>query len=237
MKTILAVDNLDTQQRIERHLKPLGFDFISYQNPVKAIDNLEEIDPDLILFSAEDFPRHWKPFLSHLRSKKNRDDVVFILLTGEKFSDEEAEKATALEINGMIKTGLEEEDILTLQDILARYNLLPEIRGDRRYPAVWMKEIEFAFTHPYNFSMITGEITDISLGGLSFLPDMPHVTADILEGEELEGCSLSVEEDVFTVDAKVVRNNRIMALQYIDLPESTHKYLMEYLNKKRYRKD
>ena len=237
MKTILAVENTETQQRIEQHLKPLGFDFIAYQNPIKAIDNLDEIDPDLILFSAEDFPRHWKPFLSILRAKKSKEDGIFILLTGQNFSDEEADKATALDINGMIRTNLEEEDILTLQDILARYNLLPEIRGDRRYPASWMKEIDFAFTHPYTYSMITGEITDISLGGLSFLPDMPHVTSDILEGEELHDCSLSIEDHVFSINSKVVRNNRIMALQYIELPDDIHSVLMEYLNKMRYRVD
>jgi len=237
MKTIVAVENPETQYRLEHHLKPLGFDFIEYQNPVKAIDNLEEIDPDLILFSAEDFPRHWKPFLSLLRSKRSKNESIFILLTGEQFPDEEVNKATALEINGMIKTDLEERDIITLQDILARYNLLPEIRGDRRYPAAWMKEIEFAFTHPYNYAMITGEITDISLGGISFLPDMPHVTSDILEGEELSGCSFSIEDIVFTADTKVVRNNRILALQYIDLSADVHKILMDYLNKMRYRSD
>jgi len=35
----------------------------------------------------------------------------------------------------------------------------------------------------------------------------------------------------------VVRNNRIMALQYIELPDDIHSVLMEYLNKMRYRVD
>jgi len=237
MKTIVAVENPEIQEKIEHHLRPLGFDFISYQNPVKAIDNIDEIDPDLILFSAEDFPRHWKPFLSFLRSRKDREDSVFILLTGKSFSEEEASKATALAVNGIVHTEFEEHDVITLQDILARYNLLPEIRSDRRYPAFWMKEIDLAFTHPYSFSLITGDLTDISLGGISFLPDMPHVTSDILEGEELTGCSLSIEDQVFSIDMKVVRNNRILALHFIDLPEDIHAVLMDYLNKMRYRSD
>jgi hypothetical protein len=148
MKTILVMENQETQNRIKGSLGPLGFDFISYQNPVKALDNLDEIKPDLIIFSAEDFPRHWKPFLSFYRIQKSKEEGVFILLIGEEFPEEEAEKATVLEINGMIESSLDQGSLETLQDILARYNLLPEIRGDRRYPSSWMREIDFAFIHP-----------------------------------------------------------------------------------------
>lgn len=237
MKTILVIENQETQERIRGNLGPLGFDFILYQNPVKAVDNLDEINPDLIIFSAEDFPRHWKPFLSYYRMQKTKDEGIFILMIGENFPEEEAEKATVLEINGMIETSLDQENMETLQDILARYNLLPEVRGDRRYPSSWMKELDFAFTHPYNYTLISGEITDISLGGLSFLPDLPQSTADILEGEEIKGCSLNIEEELHSIDIKVVRNNRTMAIRFVNMPETTHRRLMEYLNHMRYRED
>ncbi len=237
MKTILVIENPETQEKIRGHLGPLGFDFIFYQNPVKAMDNLEEINPDLIIFSAEDFPRHWKPFLSYFRMCKSRDEGLFILMIGENFPEDEADKATVLEINGMIETDLDEKNIEILQDILARYNLLPEIRGDRRYPSTWMREIDFAFTHPYTYMLISGEITDISLGGLSFLPDLPQSTADILEGEKLYGCSFNIEEELHSIDVKVVRNNRTMALRYVNITEKTLQCLKEYLNHMRYRKD
>jgi hypothetical protein len=237
MKTILVMENQETQNRIKGSLGPLGFDFISYQNPVKALDNLDEIKPDLIIFSAEDFPRHWKPFLSFYRIQKSKEEGVFILLIGEEFPEEEAEKATVLEINGMIESSLDQGSLETLQDILARYNLLPEIRGDRRYPSSWMREIDFAFIHPYTYTLISGEITDISLGGLSFLPDLPQSTADILEGEEIKECSLNIEEELHSVDVKVVRNNRTMAIRYVNMPENTRRRLMEYLNHARYRED
>jgi len=31
------------------------------------MDNISEIQPELVLFSAEDYPRHWKIFLKVLR--------------------------------------------------------------------------------------------------------------------------------------------------------------------------
>ncbi len=235
MKTVLVIEDQETQERITHHLAPLGFDFIHYLNPVKALDNIDEINPDLVIFSAEDFPRHWKPFIRLLRAQRSKEDAVFILITGDSFSSEEASKATVLEVNGMIHTGLNEDDIQHLQDIFARYNVLSEIRSDRRYPASWTAGLDFAFTHPRTYALITGKITDISLGGLNFLPDLPQATADIMEGEELYGCSLSLEDNVFTVDAKVIRNNRKIAFQFMSLDSECHSALMEHLNQTRYR--
>ncbi len=235
MKTVLVIEDQETQQRISHHLAPLGFDFIHYLNPVKALDNIDEISPDLVIFSAEDFPRHWKPFIRLLRGKRSKEEAVFILLSGDNFSSEEASKASVLEVNGIINTGLTEEDIQNLQDIFARYNVLAETRADRRYPGSWVEGIDFAFTHPSTYSLITGKITDISLGGLNFLPDMPQSTSDIMEGQELHGCSLSLEDDVFSVDVKVTRNNRKLAFQFLSLEGDCHSALMEHLNQTRYR--
>ncbi len=234
MKSIIVIEDQDTTDRISTHLSPLGFDFIHYMNPVKALDNIDEIGPDLVIFSAEDFPRHWKPFIRLLRAKKSKEEAVFILLTGNNFSTEEASKASVLEVNGMINTTLQDEDIQHLQDIFARYNVLSETRKDRRYPGNWAEDVDFAFTHPRSYALITGEITDISLGGLNFLPDMPQATADIMEGEELHSCSLSMNERIFSIDVKVIRNNRQIAVQFFELDETCHRSLMEYLNQTRY---
>lgn len=235
MKTVLVIEDQATKERISHHLSPLGFDFIHYLNPVKALDNIDEINPDLVIFSAEDFPRHWKPFIRLLRAERTKEDAVFILLTGDNFSTEEASKATVLEVNGMVDNRLEDEEIQHLQDIFARYNVLSEPRSDRRYPGSWAEGVDFAFTHPKTFALVTGRITDISLGGLNFLPDMPQSTSDIMEGEELHGCSLSLEDKVYTIEAKVTRNNRKIALQFMEISSECHAALMEYLNHTRYR--
>jgi hypothetical protein len=234
MKTVLVIEDQGTSERIIRHLTPLGFDFIHYLNPVKALDNIDEINPDLVIFSAEDFPRHWKPFIRLLRGKQDKEESVFILLTGDNFSTEEASKASVLEVNGMVDSQLEDEAIQHLQDIFARYNFLSEPRSDKRYPGAWTEELDFAFTHPRTYALITGAITDISLGGLNFKPDMPQATADIMEGEEIKGCSLSIGDKIFQIDIKVIRNSRLIAIQFIEIESACHTALMEYLHETRY---
>jgi hypothetical protein len=234
MKTQLVIENEDTISRITRHLSALGFDFIHYTNPVKAMDNIEEIAPQLVIFSAEDFPRHWKPYLRMLRAAYNKEDAVFVLLRGPAFPTEEASKATALGVNGIVRASLDEEaDIRNLEDIFSRYNIIDDSRIDRRFPGKFAEDIDFAFTHPAEDSLVTGTITDISLGGLSMEPDSPHITASIPEGMILEECSLSIDENVYTVRTKLIRNNRLMAFSFIEIEEEARRVLVDYLDRMR----
>jgi hypothetical protein len=231
MKAILVIENPDTYERIISHISPLGFNTIHYANPVKAIDNIEEISPDLVIFSAEDFPRHWKPYLSLLREIRGRDDSVFIILRGESFSEEEASKAAALEVNGIVGSLLEsEEDISKLEEIFSRYGNYRDDRGDRRILGKYLSETEFIFSHPKSFALISGALTDLSLGGLSFNPDNPQDAADIPEGVQIDGCSLSIEGQIHNVSVKVVRNNRIIAFHYVELDPATKDALINYLD-------
>ena len=233
MKTQLVIENEQTIARITRHLSALGFDFIHYTNPVKAMDNIEEIEPDLVIFSAEDFPRHWKPFIRLLRAVRGKENSVFVLLRGPSFPTEEASKATALGVNGIVLSALEEEHIRNLEDIFNRYNIVDDSRIDRRIPGKFAEEIDFAFTHPDDDSLVTGTITDISLGGLSLDPDTPHTTASLPEGTIIEECSLSIDEDIYTLRTKLIRNNRLMAFTFLDLPENVRYALMQYLDRLR----
>ncbi|MFO7849788.1 MAG: PilZ domain-containing protein [Spirochaetia bacterium] len=232
MKSLMVIENPGTKEKISTHLSPLGFDFIHYTNPVKAIDNIEEISPDLVLFSAEDFPRHWKPYIRLLRAIFDREETVFILLIGDSFPEEEASKATALGVNGIVSSSMEnDEDIIKLEDIFSRYGFYDDERSDRRIPGKYAHQAEFLFTHPNTLSLITGTITDLSLGGLRLEPDYPHMTADIPEGITIENASLSIEDALHTVSVKVIRNNRILAFQYINISTETKNALIEYLNR------
>ena len=232
MKSLLVIENPETTDRIVRHLRPLGFDFIHYTNPVKALDNIEEISPDLVIFNAEDFPRHWKPYIRLLREVRGKEESVFILLRGESFPSEEGAKATALGVNGIVRSTLEEdEDISKLEDIFSRYGIYDEGRSDRRISGNYAHQVEFICTHPGSLAIVTGDITDLSLGGLRLNPDNPQMTADIPEGVRIDDCSLSIEEEIFTVSVKVIRNNRILAFQYIDLQDEARDALIRYLDK------
>ena len=85
MKALLLIES-DRIANIARfYLRPLGFETIRYRNPVKALDNLEEIDPEAVIMSARDFPRHWKAIAQTIRAEKGKDGCVIVLLKGDSF--------------------------------------------------------------------------------------------------------------------------------------------------------
>ncbi|MCK5674328.1 MAG: PilZ domain-containing protein [Spirochaetales bacterium] len=231
MKTLLVIEHDNLKDQVIEHLAPRGFDFIHYRSPIKALDNIEEIKPDLVIFSAVDFPRHWKPFITLLRSFLSKEKSVFILLKGNQFPSEESTKASALDVNGIISDDFSNPAVLgQLEDIFTRYNVIDDKRISRRYLNYITMDIEFTFIHPLTLSLVNGEITDISIGGLSFKPDSPQNTLDIREGTVLNNCTLRLKDSFNTISVTVIRNNNILSLGFINLEEDLKEELMEYFH-------
>ena len=230
MKVLLIVEKDSTKDILSHHLSRRGFDIIRYANPIKAMDNIEEIAPELVLFSAEDFPRHWKPFMKILREVRNKEETVFILLKGKVFPFEEAAKASFLGVNGIIREEFDREGISALEEVFSRYSPVEDGRISRRLLAKQWDDIEFLFTHPVNLKLVGGKIVDISIEGVSFLPDDPRITQSIKEGSRILSCSLKICSTIHQVTCRVARNNQLMGLHFIDLPDDIRQELIDYID-------
>lgn len=231
MKLLLVTSKADTRNRIFSHFSMLGYDIISYDNPLKALDNLNEILPEAVLFNAEDFPRHWKPFLQVLRQLLPREKSVFIILKGESFNDEEAVKAGSLSVSGVISENFDsDEEIQQLENILSRYLIHNDSRGPRRLNTGISNDVEFLFNHPFNFKLITGNVTDVSFDGFRFEPDLPYHTTDIKEGINIHSCSLRFGDFTCTVGVRVVRNNKSLSFRFINFDEADRDSFIDFLD-------
>jgi len=115
MKALVIADNEKVIKRINSTLESFGYDTIVYRWLLKALDNIEEISPHLIVISTEDYPRHWKTltqFAEWTQNAENQDaadsfDVIqfpqVILMVGDNFSAEEEDKAKTLRVVGTFK--------------------------------------------------------------------------------------------------------------------------------------
>ena len=232
MKILLVVEKPDIRDLLIIHLKPRGFEFICYANPIKAMDNIEEVMPDIVMFSAEDFPRHWKPFLNLLREVKRKEDCIFILLVGPVFPFEEAAKASYLKVNGILSEDLSDQNQLKqVEGLLTRYKLLKDRRTNDRYIPGGYDELEFLFTHPETRKLITGSISDISTGGASFNPDNPHLTENLKIGSVIPLCTVRIEDNVLSLVCSVIRNHQLLSLKFTDLHQDTLEVIREYIQK------
>jgi hypothetical protein len=212
------------------YLRPMGFDVIRYKNPVKAMDNLDEIDPDAIIVSAEDFPRHWKPFVQMVRMYRPKEKCVFLLLKGDHFPFDEAAKAVFLGVNGVIHENLKEKAELTrFQQVIKRYLSIDEQRkGDRFVPSPYDR-LDFTFAHPESFVILTGKIESISSSGMAFRPDSPESLVDLEPGRDLPDCSIRVGEEIRSFPCRVRRTGPVIALEFSGASDSDRDLIAAYL--------
>lgn len=230
MKALLLIENDRAAEIIKFYLKPLGFEAIRYRNPLKALDNLEEIDPDAVILSARDYPRHWKIIAANVRAERNKEECVLILLKGELFPFEEAAKAAHLGINGVVKDDLDDRhEQAQFQRLLKRYVTVDESRNSERIaPSAWDR-LDFSFSHPHNLAPIVGRLETISSDGLSFLPDSPVLIADLAQGTLLDDCSLRAGDRILSLSCRVLRSDRALALSISSMEEEERAYFEEYL--------
>ena len=172
MKLLLVAEKDETRLALATHLRPQGFEIVHYRHPIKAMDNIDEIEAEVVLFSAEDFPRHWKPFVALLRETRTKEETAFVLLTGDSFEFDEAAKAKHLEVTAMVSEESGNRDELRkLEDLVSRYSSLIDGRTELRYIPAHTDRIEFVITHPKSYQLITGSLFDISPSSAAFVPD------------------------------------------------------------------
>lgn len=96
MKALVISDRQEITDFVNPLLKNKNFDLIHYKSILKALDNIEEIQPDVIILSAEEFPRHWKTLTGFVQSGIGGNEVKVYLCDKKALSDEDKKKALEL---------------------------------------------------------------------------------------------------------------------------------------------
>ena len=119
MKALLIAENDKAINNIGTVLKSAGYDIIAYRYFLKALDNIEEIAPHLIVISTEDYPRHWKTLAQFSTTSFGGYIPQIILYTGSDFSEDEKKKAKALNVRGTFSS-IDVEGLDELRAILLK---------------------------------------------------------------------------------------------------------------------
>jgi DNA-binding response OmpR family regulator len=232
MKLLLILESDETFNLISVYVKALGFDIIRYHNVIKAMDNIDEVNPHAIIISAKDFPRHWKSMVQFVRSQRSQDSCPIIILKGDDLALEETSKAYFLGVNGIVPETLDTgQEVSRLQSILSRYIPADEKRRSQRYqPDEWSR-FGVVLISPQERRLITGEVKTISNTGLSFCPDYSAWTKHAQLNMELSECSLRAGEQILSPVCRLVRIGRVISLEFISFPQGEQSYLNSYLEK------
>jgi hypothetical protein len=230
MKLLLVLDSDETYDLLSLYVKPLGVDLIRYRQPLKAMDNIDEVDPAAIILSGQDFPRHWKILVQFVRSERSKESCPIILLRGSPFSLEETSKAFSLGVNGIVEEAMDTATAIDqLQSILGRYMSVEEKRRSRRYHAEGWNRFGFLVSNPADGVIITGKVKTVSDLGLSFYPDHLSLLHNIALNQELPGCSLRAGDVILSPVCRLVRRGRIVSFEFISFPGNEQALLVRYL--------
>ncbi len=225
MKALLISDLPRSTDDLESLFSEYEFALIHYRSPLKALDNIEEISPDIVVINARDFPRHWKPITQHMRWKTSKEDILVIILTQPDFPEDDADKAMFLGVQGVItlKENINFKGILDeLRMIFNRYNY--------KHIKNLSKNVQFLFTNPITETIVTGTVKNLTEEGIVFLPDMPANTDNLTADMILDQCSLKIENRSIVPNCKIVSNSSVMNLDFADLSDDDKKIITDFLN-------
>lgn len=231
MKALLIADSDISVDSLARCIKPYGFDIIRYRSAIKALDNITEIEPDAVFISATDFPRHWKTISQFIRADTEKDKTIIVLLTNERFTDEDADKAMHIGIQAIIDENFRKtDDKERLAKIFGRYKPTAEPREPFIYEDIG-ERVVFLFTNPVNDTIITGKVEGISRTEIRFRPDAPSATSELVEGDILEQCSLKLDESVIMPRCRIVKNGNVLHLDFDKIREPEAAMLETFISK------
>lgn len=122
MKALVISDRKEIIDYVIPLLKANNFDIIHYRWIIKAIDNIEEIQPDLIVLSAEEYPRHWKTLAGFIQSGIGGNDVKVYLYETSPLADEDIKKAQGLGVQFFIDYFKKENNTAEFINVEIAYN-------------------------------------------------------------------------------------------------------------------
>lgn len=125
MKAIIISDDQNVIDSLDKFLCEKKFDTIIYRWLLKALDNIEEIRPDLVIVSSSEYPRHWKTLAQFIKSGIGGDNTKIILYQVKEFTDEEIDKARKIGVNGSFHS-VDFDGLFVLNQILVKENLLSD---------------------------------------------------------------------------------------------------------------
>ena len=95
---MLVAESEDTLNLYRSFFESLGYDTVCYRWLLKALDNVDEIMPQVIFMNAVDYPRHWKILVQYIRSGLCKSFPV-VLLAAQDISNDDLKKAEYLEVH------------------------------------------------------------------------------------------------------------------------------------------
>jgi hypothetical protein len=218
MKLMLTLGTGAIYTKLDEILKSLAVETIVYRHIQKAMDNVEEIDPDVIIIDAGAFPRHWKSFIQFIRETGRGKHCPVILIQGNTFSPADKNKAVFLGVDAIVSESFTGKgDIANIQSIINAS--IPD--GERKLKIennAGKGRFGLLITHPITGVLLSGAVKTVSEDGLIFYPDLPALAETIPLRSELYACSFRAGDTILSPVLRLVKRDTSLYFAFVSFP-------------------
>lgn len=229
MKVLIISDEENLVNQTKIFFQNNGLDTICYKWLLKALDNIEEIQPDVIVLSSSEYPRHWKTLVQFVKSGIGGNEVQVYLYEPTPLALEDEEKAKALGITGCF-FNLENH---TLNDVFGKIIDFNKTENTRAYadnddsdnchevPTVdaivnEKKSGHILLTNPKNNSFVSGKVVEFNNHRMEVVMD--YSLEGISNNDSIDYVTFFDETQCFTFSAEIfilndVSNTVILTIQ------------------------
>lgn len=210
MKALIISDDENLVKSTSSFLESKNYDIIVYKWLLKALDNIEEIRPDLIVVSSSEYPRHWKTLVQFVKSGIGGEDVHIYLYEPTPLSKEDEDKAKILGIDGYFTNTDELENMFNPaeEEVPSVENIVSEVQPE--------ESPEFGhimITHPVDMHFMTGKVTAFDNDSLTCILDYE---TDLASETKLSKCSYIWNNEIQNVSgiiSSVLSNKKEIVIQ------------------------
>jgi hypothetical protein len=220
MKLMLTLGVGALYAKLDEILKPLAVETIIYRHIQKAMDNIEEVDPDVIIIDAGAFPRHWKSFVQFIRETRRGKHCPVILIKGKSFSSIDKNKAVFLGVDAVVSDSFTGKgEIANIQSIIN--SSIPD--GERKLKIendTGEARFGLLVTHPITGVLLSGAVNAVSEEGIIFYPDHPALAETIPLRAELYACSFRAGDMILSPVLRLVKRDTNLYFVFVSFPGS-----------------
>jgi hypothetical protein len=218
MKLMMVLGAGDIYSRFDELLDPLAVEMIVYRHIQKAMDNIEEVNPDVVIIDTGAFPRHWKSFVQFIREPGQGKQRPVILVKGKSFSPTEQAKAVFLGVDAVVSETLTGKGEATnIQSIINA--VIPD--GEHKFKTKNDEDggrFGLLITHPITGVLLSGEVKNVSEEGLVFYPDHASLAETIPLHAELYACSFRAGDTILSPILRLVKRGADLYFVFVSFP-------------------
>lgn len=231
MIALLLIDSDESYSIISKTISPFGFETVRYRLPLKLMDNIDELHPDILIINSVDFPRQWKVVVQYLKGTTKKE-IPTILLKNSFFTQTEADKALELGIKALVSESLEDtKSAEKLKEVLLRYSPEITISKSKTISPSEKDNVQCLISHPNSGNIITGKIVSLSKNELNIIPDVIASIEDIDETTLID-CTLKLDKDIINPKCFLIQKGKVAHLFVESITPEEQKILELYLVKR-----